>query len=71
MRNRFRIYEPDTHLSPMAETLEPYLDAAMRERLQASESCKVPFRVAWAGEILQPPYRRGYQFNSAASTRTR
>ena len=62
MRQRFKIFDSDTHLSPNAETLEPYFDAHMRKRLPEWENCKVPFRVGWAGEILQPPYRHRYQF---------
>ena len=57
MRDGFMIYDSDTHLSPMAETLEPYFDAAMRRWLPEWESCKVLFRIGWAGEILQPPSR--------------
>ena len=33
MRRGFKIFDSDTHLNPMAETLEPYFDAAMRQRL--------------------------------------
>ena len=59
MRNGFKIYDSDTHLSPSAETLEPYFDASMRQRLPEWESCKVPFRIGWAGEklaaALSPP----------------
>jgi uncharacterized protein len=69
MRNGYKIYDSDTHLNPMAETLEPYFDAAMRKRLPEWESCKVPFRVGWAGEILQPPYRHRYQFKKRAGWR--
>ena len=61
MRDGFKIYDSDTHLSPMAKTLELYFDAAMRKRLPEWESCKVPFRVGWADEIFQPPYRHRYQ----------
>jgi hypothetical protein len=60
MRDGFKIYDSDTHLSPMAKTLELYFDAAMRKRLPEWESCKVPFRVGWADEIFQPPYRHRY-----------
>lgn len=44
MRDGFKIYDSDTHPSPMAETLEPYFDAAMRKRLPEWESCKGPIR---------------------------
>jgi len=69
MRPGFKIFDSDTHLHPLAETLEPYFDAAMRKRLPEWESCKVPFRVGWAGEILQPPYRHRYQFKKRAGWR--
>ena len=62
MRDGFKIYDSDTHLSPSAETLERYFDAAMRRRLPEWESCKVPFRIGWAGEKLHPPYRHRYRF---------
>ena len=71
MRDGFKIFDSDTHLNPMAETLEPYFDATMRARLPEWESCKVPFRVGWAGEILEPPYRHRYQFKKRAGWRER
>ena len=46
MRHGFKIFDSDTHLNPLAETLEPYFDAAMRKRLPEWESCKVPFASA-------------------------
>jgi hypothetical protein len=68
MRHGFKIFDSDTHLNPLAETLEPYFDAVMRKRLPEWESCKVPFRVGWAGEILQPPYRlRGIYLEKATA----
>jgi hypothetical protein len=69
MRGGFKIFDSDTHLNPNAETLGPYFDAAMRKRLPEWENCKIPFRVGWAGEILQPPYRHRYQFKKRAGWR--
>ena len=69
MHHGFKIFDSDTHLNPSAETLEPYFDGAMRQRLPEWESCKVPFRVGWAGEILEPPYRHRYQFRKRAGWR--
>ena len=69
MRSGYKIYDSDTHLGPMAENLEPYLDARMRDRLPEWEQFKVPFRIGWAGEILQPPYRHRYQFKKRAGWR--
>ena len=31
-----RFFDSDTHLNPMAETLEPYFDPAMRQRMPAT-----------------------------------
>lgn len=64
MRNGYKIYDADTHLSPSAETLEPYFDAALRKRLPEWENCKVPFRIGWAGEKLEPPFRHRYRFKT-------
>ena len=69
MRDGFKIFDSDTHLNPLAETLEPYFDAAMLKRLPEWASCKVPFRTGWAGEILEPPYRHRYQFKKRAGWR--
>jgi uncharacterized protein len=62
MRNGYKIFDSDTHIAPMAETLEPYFDASIRHSIADWEQFKVPFRIGWAGEILQPPYRHRYQF---------
>ena len=62
MRNGYKIFDSDTHIAPMAETLEPYFDASIRHSVPDWEQFKVPFRIGWAGEILQPPYRHRYQF---------
>ena len=69
MRNGYKIFETDTHIAPMAETLEPYFDGSTRHRLREWEQFKVPFRIGWAGEILRPPYRHRYQFKKRAGWR--
>jgi uncharacterized protein len=69
MRNGYKIFDSDTHIAPMAETLEPYFDASIRHRVADWEQFKVPFRVGWAGEILQPPYRHRYQFKKRSGWR--
>jgi len=69
MRGGFEIFDADTHLNPMVETLEPYFDSAIRKRLPEWESLKVPFRIGWAGEILTPPYRHRYVFKKRAGWR--
>lgn len=62
MRDGLKIYDSDTHLAPSAETLEPYLDPETRQRVPEWASCKVPFRIGWAGEKLEPPFRHRYRF---------
>src|SRR5581483_3762031 len=69
MRGGFKIFDADTHLNPMAETLEPYFDPGLRKRLAEWESVKVPFRRGWAGEVLAPPYRHRYVFKTRAGWR--
>lgn len=69
MRDGFKIYDSDTHLAPSAETLEPYFDTAMRKRVPEWESCKVPFRVGWAGEKLAAPFRHRYRFKTRGGWR--
>ena len=69
MRNGYKIFDSDTHIAPMAETLEPYFDGSIRHRLREWEQFKVPFRIGWAGEILRPPYRHRYQFKKRAGWR--
>jgi predicted TIM-barrel fold metal-dependent hydrolase len=59
MRNGYKIFDSDTHIAPMAETLAPYFDPRMREEW---EQFKVPFRIGWAGEKLEPPFRHRYSF---------
>src|SRR5262245_9651050 len=69
MRNGHKIFDSDTHIAPMAETLEPYFHGSIRRRLREWDQFKVPFRIGWAGEILQTPYRHRYQFKKRAGWR--
>jgi uncharacterized protein len=62
MRSGYRIYDADTHIMPSAETLEPYLDPKIRERVPDLDERKVPIRIGLAGEIRQEPYRHLYRF---------
>ena len=62
MRNGYKIYDSDTHIAPMAETLAPYFDPEIRARLAEWDQFKVPFRIGWAGEKLEPPFRHRCSF---------
>jgi len=69
MRQGFKVFDSDTHLGPSLETLEPYFDTNIRKRLPEWEEYKVPFRVGWTGEILQPPYNHRLQFKKRSGWR--
>ena len=38
MRNGFKVYDVDTHVMPMAEVLEQYVDPSFRPRLPELET---------------------------------
>lgn len=60
MRKGYRVFDADTHFHPTVETLEPFLDKALRER--STEFKRREFKIGWAGEPLSEPYRHLYQF---------
>ena len=52
MRNGYREYDADTHVLPVAEALEPYVDPSFRPRLPELETYLVPARGAGADPDL-------------------
>jgi predicted TIM-barrel fold metal-dependent hydrolase len=62
MRAGLRVFDTDTHGMPCAEVLEPYLASAVRERVPDLERYKAPFKVGFAGEIYQEPYKHVFRF---------
>lgn len=62
MRDGFKIFDADTHMRPSAESIAPYLDPGVRERIPDLEDHRVEIRVGMAGEVRQPPYRHWYRF---------
>ena len=40
MKNGFKVFDTDTHVRPMLETLEPYYDANVRARMAELEKFK-------------------------------
>ena len=46
MRNGYRIYDADTHVHAMAESLDPYLGPELRARVPDLQERAVPFRTA-------------------------
>ncbi len=65
MRNGYRIFDTDTHVHPTAETLMPYLSAELRERIPDLDQHETPFRIGWAGEQFEPPYRHLFRFGDS------
>ena len=58
MRDGFKIYDSDTHLSPMAKTLELYFDAACASGCQSGRAAKFHFVSAGPTKFptpLSPP----------------
>ena len=53
MRKGYRVFDADTHFHPTVETLEPFLDKALRER--STEFKRREFKIGWAGEPLSEP----------------
>ena len=65
MRNGFRVYDTDTHVSPSDEELRPYLSPRLHELVPDLESHLYPVRIGYAGEINEPPFRHRYKFASS------
>ncbi|HEY7064603.1 MAG TPA: amidohydrolase family protein [Chloroflexota bacterium] len=62
MRAGQRVFDTDTHGMPCSEVFEPYLGPAVRERIPDLDRCKAPFKVGFAGEIYQEPYKHVFRF---------
>jgi len=62
MRAGLRVFDADTHISPCAELLEPYLEPLVRQRIPDLDRYKAPIKIGLAGEVRQEPYRHTYRF---------
>ena len=67
MRNGFKVYDSDTHITASAEDLEPYLASAIKELLPDLAQLKVPVRANATGEALEPPYSHRFRLASAGA----
>ena len=63
MRNGVRIFDADTHVRCAAEVIEPWLDAATREKVGDLDKHKVEIKIGQAGEKRQPPYKHYFRFH--------
>ena len=59
MRNGYKIFDADTHFHASAESLEPFLDPALRQ-MKADLGLR-EFKTGWAGEEMPEPYTHLYQ----------
>ena len=59
MRSGYKVYDSDTHVNPVAEVLERYVDPSFRSRLPELEPYKVPAGQPVDGEPQKHVYRVG------------
>ena len=64
MRNGFKVYDSDTHVTATAEDLEPYLASSIKELLPELEKFKTPIRRTSAGCVLESPYSHRFSLGS-------
>jgi uncharacterized protein len=63
MKNGFKIYDADTHVSIAAEQLEAYLTPRLRELVPDLDAHAREVKVGHAGEIFEPPFRHRWSFS--------
>ena len=61
MRNGYKVYDSDTHITPSAEVLEPFLSRRIQE-LTDLDQYKVPIKTGLAGETRPEPWSHNYRF---------
>ena len=64
MRNGVKVFDSDTHVTALAEDLDPYLASAVKELVPNLDQYKEPIRSTTAGHTLEPPYPHRYRFAS-------
>jgi predicted TIM-barrel fold metal-dependent hydrolase len=62
VRNGFKVFDADTHMRPSAESISPYLDPVVRERIPDLDEHRTEIKVGMAGEVRQPPYLHWFRF---------
>lgn len=67
MRNGFKVYDSDTHVTASAEDIEPYLASSVKELVPELEQYKTPIRRTSAGSVLEPPYSHRYSLGGFGS----
>ena len=65
MRNGFKVYDSDTHVTASAEELEPYLASSVKGLVPELEKYKTPIRRTSAGAVLEPPYSHRYSLGGS------
>lgn len=62
MRDNYKVFDADTHVSVSAEQLTPYLSPRVKELVPDLESHLNPIRIGHAGEVYEAPFRHRYKF---------
>jgi len=62
MRDGFKVFDADTHMRPSAESISPYLDPSVRQRIPDLDEHRVEIKVGMAGEVRKPPLLHWYRF---------
>jgi len=63
MRGGFKVFDADTHMRPSAESISPYLDPSVRQRIPDLDDHRVEIKVGMAGEVRTEPYRHWFRFS--------
>ena len=66
MRDGFRVFDSDTHLSPSVESVREYFDSSLKAREAELAEFKRPIKIGRAGQILEEPFRHWYRFPAKA-----
>jgi hypothetical protein len=62
MRNEFKVYDSDTHVNPVADVLDRYVDTSFRARLTELQPHRLQFDAAAQGSGQFDQYRVGTKF---------
>ena len=63
MRNGYKVYDSDTHIGPLADTLEKYLSPSVRQFVPDLESRKIPHKRHSIGMDYPLPYPRRFRLS--------
>jgi uncharacterized protein len=65
MRNGYKVYDADTHVSPSVEVFGSYVSKRVRELVPDLDERVAEIKIGWAGEVREPPYKHSYRLAGA------